>query len=400
MTDITVHQTPFEAAAGLPVRRPNSEATKIEQTRAVAEVQAAVTVAQARPRDTARAIGEMREVCKITHLAERAFFRFPRGGQVINGASIHLARELARCWGNIDYGVKELARDDVEGASEMLAFAWDLETNTRSETTFIVPHKRDKKGGAERLVDMRDIYENNANNAARRLRECIFSVLPIWFTEMAQDGCRETLENGGGVPLPVRISNAVDAFAKMGIVKAQLEAKVGRKSNDWTGEDVANLTVDFKSIRRGEISKEEIFPRDANLVIQDNADNFERASAGVAVTTKKKEEAPAAAKAEPQPGPETQTEDPETGEETALSIRTLDDEELVYDDPSDFAPAYVEEMKKAHKSGGLRGLNGFVETNAPNLERFAEINPTGAKALRKTFADLTVSDTAPKGSLV
>lgn len=398
MTDITVHQTPFEAAAGLPVRRPNSEATKIEQTRAVAEVQAAVTVAQARPRDTARAINEMREVCKITHLAERAFFRFPRGGQVINGASIHLARELARCWGNIDYGAKELARDDVEGASEMLAFAWDLETNTRSETTFIVPHKRDKKGGAERLVDMRDIYENNANNAARRLRECIFSVLPIWFTEMAQDGCRETLENGGGVPLPVRVSNAVDAFAKMGIVKAQLEAKVGRKSNDWTGEDVANLTVDFKSIRRGEISKEEIFPRDANLVVADNADNFEKASAAAPVATKKKEEAPAK-----QPEPEIETQQPDTDEateETALSIRTLDDEELVYDDPADFAPAYVEEMKKAHKSGGLRGLNGFVETNAPSLERFAQINPTGAKALKKTHADLAVSQTAPQGSMV
>src|SRR5690606_11464831 len=139
------------------------------------------------PRDLASAVAAMRESCSQPALAERAFFRFPRGGHVVTGPSVHLARELARCWGNVQYGVQEMRRDDAAGTSEMQAWAWDVQTNTRSSHTFIVPHKRDKRDGPEKLVDMRDIYENNANNAARRLREAIFAVVPMWFTEQAKD---------------------------------------------------------------------------------------------------------------------------------------------------------------------------------------------------------------------
>ena len=49
----------------------------------------------------------------------------------------------ARCFGNLDYGIKELERSDALGRSEMLAFAWDIENNVRAELSFIVPHKRD-----------------------------------------------------------------------------------------------------------------------------------------------------------------------------------------------------------------------------------------------------------------
>jgi len=87
--------------------------------------------------------------------------------------------------------------------------------------------------------------------------------------------------------------------------------------------------------------------------------------------------------------------EPDLPEEEALSVRTIDDEALFYDDPADFAAGYIEEMKRAHKQAGIKGLNGFAETNAASLERFAAINPTGAKALRKTHADLAVSDTKP-----
>ncbi|MGH6967769.1 MAG: hypothetical protein ACREEN_01515, partial [Stellaceae bacterium] len=184
--------TPFEAAARPPASA-RSEATKVEQSRAVAEVQAAVLIAKGHPRNQDAAAAELDRACKHAALADRAFFRFNRGDGVVTGASIHLAREMARCWGNIDFGVKELERDDAAGRSEMLAFAWDMQTNARVEVTFIVPHKRDVRGGQRQLNQLRDIYENNANAAARRLRECIFAVLPVWFIETGKDKCRETI---------------------------------------------------------------------------------------------------------------------------------------------------------------------------------------------------------------
>ncbi len=116
------------------------QATVVEQSRAVAEVQAAVLVAQNRPRDEQAALAQMRESCKMRQLADRAFFRYSRGGSAISGPSVYLARELARIWGNISHGVSELSRDDEHGQSELQAVAWDLEKNTRVATIFIVPH--------------------------------------------------------------------------------------------------------------------------------------------------------------------------------------------------------------------------------------------------------------------
>jgi hypothetical protein len=271
--------TPFEQAST--PRRAAGQATMVEQSRAVAEVQAAVVIAQQRPRDIQAAMEQMRMSSAMPYLAERAFFRFPRGGQSVSGKSVHLARELARCWGNVVYGVKELRRDDAARESEMMAYAWDIQTNARNETVFIVPHMRDKRGGAEALTDMRDIYENNANNGARRLRECIFAVLPPWYVEEAAELCSRTLKDGGGKPLPNRIADCIAAFRAIGITKEQMERKTGRASGMWTPEDVAQLGVVFKSIQRGEISKDEEFPREeAHKQIDADADGFERAAAG------------------------------------------------------------------------------------------------------------------------
>ncbi|WP_342801000.1 hypothetical protein [Nocardia sp. No.11] len=229
-----------------------SQATVVEQSRAVAEVQAAVTVAQQRPRNRAAAVQEMRDATAQMSVASRAYFRFRRGGENVTGPSIHLARELARSWGNIDYGIKELRRDDAKGESEMLAHAWDMQTNARASTTFIVPHIRDTRDGAKKLTETRDIYENNANAGARRLREMILAVLPSWYVEEAKSNCDATLEGGGGKPIAQRVADAIRVFEEIGVSVSQLEAKLGSSSNAWTGHDVGQLGVIYSSIKRGE----------------------------------------------------------------------------------------------------------------------------------------------------
>ncbi|GAA1030739.1 MULTISPECIES: hypothetical protein [Amycolatopsis] len=238
------------------------QATAVEQARAIAEVQGAIVVAQQCPRNVAAATLAMKESCGQMYLAQKAFFRFPRSGATVSGASVYLARELARCWGNVQYGVAELRRDDEHGQSEMLAFAWDVQTNTRVETKFIVPHMRDKKTGPEKLVDMRDIYENNANSGARRVRECIYSILPPWFVDQAKELCNATLKDGGGVPLPKRIADIIARFAELGVTREQLERKQRRGSNAWTEHDVAQLTVIGRSIANGEVQVHQEFEPD------------------------------------------------------------------------------------------------------------------------------------------
>lgn len=234
-----------------------SQATAVEQARAIAEVQAAVVVAQQCPRDMRRAEAEMRDVCARMSMAGRAFYRVPNRG---TGPSVHLMRELARIWGNIEYTVRELRRDDAEGVSEVLAFAWDVQTNTRSSRSFIVPHAKMVGKNRQPLLDLNDIYLSNQNVGARAVRECIASVLPTWFTEAAQDLCRHTLDKGEGEPLADRITKMVATYAKIGVTVERLESKLGSKRGQWTGADVADMAIAYTSITREGQSADEMFP--------------------------------------------------------------------------------------------------------------------------------------------
>jgi hypothetical protein len=237
------------------ITAPVTQTTAVEQARAVAEVAAAVQVAQQNPRDMNRAWAEMKAACGRSGLAGRAFYSVPNRGR---GPSVHLARELARIWGNLDYGVHELHRDDARGMSEIRAFAWDQETNVRSSRTFQVPHRR--MGGGAKLTDLTDIYLNNQNVGARAVREAIFTVLPADFVAEAQDICRQTVERGDGKPLVDRIADVVGAFAGLGVKVPQIETRLGRKKGQWTAADVAELIVVGQSIKRGETSVDEEFP--------------------------------------------------------------------------------------------------------------------------------------------
>ena len=235
-----------------------SQATLTEQARAVAEVQAAVTVAQQVRRDQGRAEAEMKATCERLSVANKAFYTVPNRG---TGPTVHLMRELARIWGNIDYGVREMRRDDHEGVSEIQAYAWDQETNVRSTRSFIVPHERMARKARQKLTDLGDIYLNNQNVGARAVRECIATVLPGWFTEEAQEVCHLTLERGDGEPLAVRIDKMLSVFKKHAVTQAMIEAKLKRPRTAWSAGDLAELTTTFQSLERREVTTEEVFPQ-------------------------------------------------------------------------------------------------------------------------------------------
>lgn len=234
-----------------------TQTTAVEQARAVAEVQAAVVVAQNMPRDIQRAIAEMKDSCGRMALAERAFYSVPNRG---NGPTVHLARELARIWGNIDYGVRELHRDDEAGVSEVLATAWDQQVNVRSSRSFQVPHAKMAKGKRQPITDLDDVYRNNQSVGAKAVRECIMSVLPRWFVEEAQTICRQTLDKGEGVPVADRITGMVAAFDKLGISVGQLEARAKKRRGQWDAGTVAQFSIDYQSITRDGVDADSLFP--------------------------------------------------------------------------------------------------------------------------------------------
>ena len=202
----------------------NQGTVAIEASRAIAEAQGKLVIAKKFPRNEIAAYAKAMEACQRPTMAAKAFYSFPRGGQTVEGPTIRFAEELARCWGNIDYGIKELSQDD--GKSEMQAYAWDLETNAQSVQNFTNPHQREQGKKMVTLTSQRDIYENNANMATRRLRSRILAILPSWFVEDAITECKKTLAGENDTPLIDRVKNMVVKFAKMGVTQDQIEKRL------------------------------------------------------------------------------------------------------------------------------------------------------------------------------
>lgn len=233
-----------------PMENINQGTVAIEASRAIAEAQGKLVIAKRFPRNEVEAYAKAMEACQRPSMAMKAFYSFPRGGQTVEGPTIRFAEELARCWGNIDYGIKELSQDD--GKSEMQAYAWDLETNAQSVQNFTNPHKREQGKKMVTLTSQRDIYENNANMATRRLRSRILAILPSWFVDDAINECKKTLAGQNDIPLTDRVKKMVVAFAKLGVTQEQIERRLKKKIETMNAEDFVEYTGIYNAIKNGE----------------------------------------------------------------------------------------------------------------------------------------------------
>ena len=228
----------------------NQGTIAIEASRAIAEAQGKLVIAKRFPRDEVQSYAKAMEACQRPTMAAKAFYSFPRGGQTVEGPTIRFAEELARCWGNIDYGIKELSQDD--GKSEMQAYAWDLETNAQSVQNFTNPHQREQGKKMVTLTSQRDIYENNANMATRRLRSRILAILPAWFVEDAIAECKRTLSGQNDTPLIDRVKKMVVQFAKLGVTQDMIEKRLKRKIDTMTSDDFVEYVGIYNAVKGGE----------------------------------------------------------------------------------------------------------------------------------------------------
>ena len=246
----------------------NQGTVAIEASRAIAEAQGKLVIAKRFPRDEVQAYNRVAQACQRKGIAEKAFYSYNRGGGTVSGPTIRFAEELARCWGNIDYGIKELSQD--EGKSEMQAYAWDLETNAQSVQNFTNPHIREVGGKAKILTSQRDIYEINANMGARRLRSRILAILPTDLVDMAINECKKTLAGNNDEPLIDRVKKMVVAFGKLGVTQEQIEKRLGRKVDTMTIDDFTDYIGIYNAIKQGESKIAEWF--EAEKVASDLTD--------------------------------------------------------------------------------------------------------------------------------
>jgi hypothetical protein len=217
-------------------------------SREVAEVQAAMMLAKRFPRDEKSAMDKIMVACQREGLASTAIYQYARGGQDISGPSIRLAETIARCWGNIHFGLREIEQRDGESTVE--AYAIDLETNTRAQRVFQAKHVRSRRSGNEDLIDPRDIYELVANQGSRRTRACILALIPGDIIESAVDECNKTLKVKADLN-PDRIKKMLTAFSEFGVEKSQIEKRIQRSLDAMTAAQFVYMTKIYTSLKDG-----------------------------------------------------------------------------------------------------------------------------------------------------
>lgn len=238
----------------------SSVTSAMAMTRQAQEVQAAMIVAKRFPRDERISNDRILTACCRMSLAEAAMYSYTRGGSEVTGPSIRLAECIAQNWGNIDFGYIELEQKD--GESQVMAYAWDLETNTRQSKVFSVPHRRETKKGAYQLTDSRDIYELVANQAARRVRSCILAIIPGDVVDSAIKQCELTLRSGAnGVPLQERVLVMVQKFAEYEVSEDQLRNYIGKNLDAFTENDLIRLGKVYRSLKDGIVGSDYFISR-------------------------------------------------------------------------------------------------------------------------------------------
>lgn len=243
-----------------PVQAVQSEATKIEQTRVAAEVAMQAELAKRYPRNMNLVFQRIEETFTLSpRLVEQSKFSYYRAGTPITGFTIQFARVIAECVGNITYSFKELSRGDQQ--SEMFVYAWDMETNTMQSRSIIVRHIRDKTNESVPLTKERDIYENNANNAGRRMRECIFGVLPIAAKMKGEEIVDLLLKKAYPKQQVLElIQKKIALFKTIGVSKQNLIKERGNRPTEiWTRNDLFDLTEHYESIENEDKTIHEIF---------------------------------------------------------------------------------------------------------------------------------------------
>lgn len=289
-------------------------AADAEKARAIGEVQAALVVARANPRNEEMAKAKLLKACERLGLAEKARFRYTRAGREISGRSIRLAEAAARFWGNLQYGFRELSREgDV---SEVIAAAWDLETNVKVERRFTVKLIRDTKHGAKALTSERDRYEVMASQAQRRVRSCIEELIDQDILDEAEQVCIKTFQAYYGANPDERRKQILEAFGKLNITQQQLEQNLGHPFSELTAAEAVRLREIYNSISQGLAESGEFF-------LGHKVTGNKKSSQGQSEAKEKAQERPSSTPG-PKPEPEPEPEPPAEEKPTEEAVRVTD----------------------------------------------------------------------------
>lgn len=199
---------------------------------------------------------------KLAALAAAAgtdwFYRFPvktKDGRTeyIEGASIKLANDVARIFGN---NVNEIRDLDLGDHWTFYARFTDIETGFSMERAY---RQRKSQGSMKTKDAERQLDIAYSIGQSKAIRNCICNALQI-YCDYAFEHARNSLVDKIGKDLAGWRQRTLDGLARIPVAVNRVERTVGRACKDWLAPDVAQVIAMMKSIADGMATTDEVFP--------------------------------------------------------------------------------------------------------------------------------------------
>jgi len=240
----------------------DSELVRV-RTRELAEIQATVFLAKQFPRDEEEAREKIMKALERPRFAQESFYSYPRGNGRVEGPSVWFAREGARNWKNIRYGLN-IVREDEESIT-IEGWAWDVEGNTKvtAQDEFKKLIYRKNLGWIK--PDERDLRELINRRGAILVRNCILQNLPKDLVDDAMAKAKETLKKSIRQPekKETAIEKIISSFQQLGISKQTLERIIGQPIDTRLQEDkIVELRGIYSAVKDGQAKITDFLPQE------------------------------------------------------------------------------------------------------------------------------------------
>jgi hypothetical protein len=222
-----------------------------------ANVDSQVATAKQYPRDIARSVNNSIAMATMDYAtAQSCGYALPRGGKLITGPSVHLAKLIVSNWGNVRAEAKVVQITDKQVISR--GTCWDLENNVA--TAFEVRRSIVGKNGKRFSDDMITVTGNAANSIA--YRNAVFSVIPKAITDKVYQAAQHfvTGDLSDEEKLVARRKKCIDFFKdEYGITEQEVVMLCGKQTvNQIKADQIAVLLGITQSLKDGDTTVEEV----------------------------------------------------------------------------------------------------------------------------------------------
>lgn len=222
-----------------------------------AQIDVQISTAKAFPRNIKRSVeNAIATVTMDTETASTCTYSVPRGGKAITGPSVHLAKILAQCWGNMRIEAKVIGVEDKHVTSQAVAF--DLENNVAIK----VEVKRSIMTKTGRMNDDMIVVTGNAGNSIA-LRNAILSVVPKAVTDKVYGAAKQTITGNisDSTKLLKRRKQVFDGLMNTySLSEKEILTAIGKAAIDHiTGDDLVVLIGIGQAIKDGDTTVEVAF---------------------------------------------------------------------------------------------------------------------------------------------